>query len=140
VSPKAVDDATSERLRHVRRRDTAAELAVRRLVHARGLRYRVDVAPIAGIRRRADLVFTRAHVAVFIDGCFWHRCPIHGTEPKNNAEWWRAKLDANVARDRDTDRRLREAGWVVIRAWEHEAPTVVADRIEVWILKMRAKM
>lgn len=120
----------SDRMRRTRQRDTRAELLVRSAVHRRGLRYRVDRAPIPGVRRRADLVFARARVAVFVDGCFWHCCPMHGTLPRRNAEWWQAKLDANVARDRDTDRLLREAGWTVLRAWEHEAPHHVADRIE----------
>lgn len=114
-------------------RDTAPELALRRLLHARGLRYRVDVPPLPGLRRRADVVFTRARLAVFVDGCFWHRCPEHGTSPKNNAEWWRDKLDRNVQRDRDTDRTLTDAGWQVLRFWEHEPPGLVADRVqEAW--------
>lgn len=112
------------------RRDTAAELAIRREVWRRGLRYRVDVGPVPGLRRRADLVFTKARVAVYVDGCFWHRCPVHATSPKANSEWWREKLDANVRRDRDTDRRLADAGWTVIRIWEHEDAAVAADRIE----------
>lgn len=113
------------------RRDTEAELAIRREVWRRGLRYRVDVAPIPGPRRRADLVFTKARVAVYVDGCFWHRCPIHATSPKANCEWWREKLEANVRRDRDTDRRLAEAEWSVIRIWEHEDAVAAAHRIEV---------
>ena len=111
-------------------KDTAAELAVRRLLHAAGLRYRVEY-PVPGMaRRRIDIAFTSVKVAVLIDGCFWHGCPQHATQPKANAEWWRAKLEANVARDRDTDRRLAEAGWTVVRAWEHEDPAEVADRVE----------
>lgn len=112
-----------------RRRDTAPELALRRELWSRGLRYRVD-HKVVGTRRRVDVVFTRARVAVFIDGCFWHRCPIHSTLPKANAAWWLAKLDANVERDRRTDRDLEMAGWVVVRVWEHEDPVVAADRIE----------
>lgn len=112
------------------RRDTKPELALRREVWRRGLRYRVDHPPLRGMRRRADLVFTRARVAVFVDGCFWHRCPDHSTIPKSNQAWWIDKLDANVARDRDTDELLRANGWVVIRVWEHEAPVPAADRIE----------
>ena len=111
------------------RRDTKPELAVRRAVWRLGLRYRVDVAPIPG-RRRADLVFTRAKVAVYVDGCFWHRCPQHATDPKNNAEWWAAKLAANVARDRNTDAALAAAGWTVVRIWEHENPVEAADRVQ----------
>lgn len=112
-----------------RRRDTAPELAVRRVVHARGLRYRVDHRPLADLNRRADLVFPRARVAVFIDGCYWHGCPEHGTIAKTNAEYWSTKIVTNRRRDLDTDRRLGEAGWTVLRAWEHEDPAGVAERI-----------
>jgi DNA mismatch endonuclease (patch repair protein) len=94
------------------------------------LRYRVDAAPIGGTRRRADLVFTRAKVAVYVDGCFWHRCPLHATTPKANRVWWIDKLVANVARDRDTDRLLREAGWIALRIWEHEDPEASAASVE----------
>jgi DNA mismatch endonuclease (patch repair protein) len=112
-----------------RRRDTAAERDLRRCLFGLGLRYRVDRAVLPGVRRRADVVFTSARVAVFVDGCFWHRCPNHGTNPKANAEWWAAKLDANWTRDRDTDARLTKAGWDVVRVWEHEAPADAAARI-----------
>lgn len=112
------------------RRDTTAELALRRELWRRGLRYRVEAAPLPGLRRRADIVFSRAQVAVYVDGCFWHSCPEHATVPKANRHWWIAKLEANVARDRDTDARLRAAGWEVIRVWEHEAVTEATDRIE----------
>lgn len=122
--------AVSKRMSVARRRDTSAELLVRREAHRRGLRYRVD-APLPGMpRRRADMLFTRAQVAVFIDGCFWHACPIHQTWPKANSSWWASKLTKNVERDRDTDRRLEELGWVVLRFWEHEEATVVAHWIE----------
>lgn len=113
-----------------RRRDTLPELAVRRLVHAAGLRYRVDFAPMAGNRRlKADLVFTRARVAVFVDGCFWHGCPRHHTAARRNAEFWAAKVAANRARDDRVNSLLREAGWTVLRFWEHENPTDAAARI-----------
>jgi DNA mismatch endonuclease (patch repair protein) len=120
-----------------RTRDTAPELAVRRLLHAAGLRYRVDRPPLPGLRRRADLVFGPARVVVYVDGCFWHGCPEHGTRPAANAEWWRNKIDANRARDRDTDRRLVEAGWAVLRAWEHEKPDDVAERIGALVATRR---
>ena len=112
------------------RRDTKPEMALRRELWRRGLRYRVDIAPLPGMRRRADVVFTRRKVAVYVDGCYWHSCPIHATMPKANREWWIAKLEANVARDRDTDARLRAADWTVVRVWEHEDPSDVAARLE----------
>lgn len=83
-----------------------------------------------GIRRRADLVFPRRKVAVYVDGCFWHSCPKHATFPKNNAQWWADKLAGNVTRDRDTDARLIESGWTVVRIWEHENPIEAADRVQ----------
>lgn len=112
-----------------RGRDTSPELAVRRLVHAAGLRYKVDARPIPDLNRRADLVFTRARVAVFIDGCFWHGCPVHGTTARANAEYWAAKLARNLERDEETNRALGEAGWLVLRAWEHELAEASAERI-----------
>jgi DNA mismatch endonuclease (patch repair protein) len=118
----AVDAAKRRAMSRQRRRDTGPELAVRQRLHALGYRYRVDHRPLPDLRARGDLVFTRARVVVFVDGCFWHRCPQHATSPQHNGEWWRAKLDANVARDRATDRRLGDAGWRVVRIWEHEDP------------------
>lgn len=102
------------------RRDTAPEMALRRALHAAGHRFRVVYPVPANRRRTIDIAFTRAKVAVFVDGCFWHGCPEHGTQPRANSDWWTTKLAANKARDEDTDRLLREAGWHVIRIWEHE--------------------
>lgn len=126
----ATDPATSARLSAQRRRDTAPEMALRRELHRRGYRYFVDRAPLRGERRRADLVFPRRKIAVYVDGCFWHSCPQHATRPKNNADWWADKLAGNVRRDRDTDERLAAAGWTVIRVWEHEDAVVAAQRVE----------
>jgi DNA mismatch endonuclease (patch repair protein) len=112
------------------RRDTKPELALRRELWRRGLRYRVDVAPIEGLRRRADMLFKGAGLVIYVDGCYWHSCPQHATVPKGNRDWWVEKLQANVSRDRDTDRRLGDAGWQVIRVWEHEPVIDAADRIE----------
>lgn len=126
-SPAPLNPTVSRTMSRVRRRDTKPELLVRRELHGRGLRYRVDYR---GVRGHPDLAFTRARIAVFIDGCFWHRCPIHGTLPKNNADWWLAKLNRNVERDRETDAALREAGWTVLRYWEHDDPLEIADEIE----------
>lgn len=99
-------------------------------MHRRGLRFRIDLPVVPGTRRRVDVVFLRPRVAVFIDGCFWHRCPEHSTNPKANADFWAAKLAANVRRDRDTDLRLRDAGWLVVRVWEHDEPGAAAEQIE----------
>lgn len=113
-----------------RTRDTEPEMAVRRLVHSMGLRYRVDAAPLPGLRRRADLVFGPSRVAVFIDGCFWHGCTEHGNpRPRSNEWYWPEKIRRNRSRDEDTDARLRAAGWVVVRVWAHEPPSNVAERV-----------
>lgn len=111
-------------------RDTKPELALRSAVHALGLRYRVAAKPLTGVRRTADLVFPRAKVAVFLDGCFWHGCPEHHTVASANAKFWAEKVEGNRTRDRDTDRRLAEAGWDVVRVWEHEDPQVAARHVE----------
>ena len=114
-----------------RSRDTGPELAVRSILHARGLRYRVALAPLKELRRRADIVFTSRRIAVFIDGCFWHGCPEHGRRSFNhNADYWPGKIAGNVARDAETTARLTEAGWTVLRFWEHESADSVATSIE----------
>jgi DNA mismatch endonuclease (patch repair protein) len=117
-------------MRGNRRRDTNPELAVRRMTHALGLRYRVDARPLSDLNRRADLVFPRRKVAVFVDGCYWHGCPEHGTWPRTNAGYWTLKIKRNIDRDADTNARLNAAGWDVIRIWEHEDPRVGAARIK----------
>ncbi|WP_211372275.1 very short patch repair endonuclease [Mycolicibacterium grossiae] len=117
------------RMQSNKSRDTKPELALRSAVHKLGLRYRVDTRPLTTMRRRADLVFTRAKVAVFLDGCFWHGCPVHHTKAAANATFWADKVTTNRARDRDTDARLAEAGWVSVRIWEHEDPAEAAARV-----------
>jgi DNA mismatch endonuclease (patch repair protein) len=112
-----------------RSRDTAPELKVRRAVHAMGLRYRVAYRPEPSLRRTADLVFTRARVAVFIDGCYWHGCPEHYIEPASNVEYWRPKIARNRERDAETTAALTSAGWRVLRYWSHEDPARVAQQI-----------
>ncbi len=114
------------------------EVAVRKLLHSSGLRYRVGL-PVPGMRRRTiDIAFTRAKVAIFLDGCFWHGCPEHATRPKANAAWWQEKLARNVARDLETTAHLEGAGWVVLRFWEHEPPETAAQRIRAEVVQVRS--
>jgi DNA mismatch endonuclease (patch repair protein) len=126
-------------MRRVRQKNTSAESALRSELHALGLRYRLQVAVLTKPRRVADVAFVRARVAVFVDGCFWHGCPEHGSWPKQNAEFWRAKIMANLERDRDTDARLRVDGWKVVRVWEHETPRLAASRIARVVGRRNAK-
>jgi DNA mismatch endonuclease (patch repair protein) len=112
------------------RTGTRPEAIVRSELHRRGLRFRKD-HPLRLAKRivRPDIVFTRAKLAVFIDGCFWHVCPIHGNQPRANTDYWRGKLAINIARDRTVDEELTTSGWGVLRAWEHEHPADVAARV-----------
>lgn len=112
-----------------RSKDTTPEVEVRRRLHAQGVRFRIDVKVENDLRTRADLAWRRVKLAVFLDGCFWHGCPEHGTRPVANSDWWATKLDKNAERDRRTDAILIERGWVVRRYWEHEAPEEVCDDI-----------
>jgi DNA mismatch endonuclease (patch repair protein) len=121
-----------------RSRDTSAELELRRTLHRRGLRYWVDRRVLREVRRRADLVFPAARLVVMVDGCFWHGCPEHATWPAHNAEFWRAKIETNRRRDRDTDRRFEANGWRVVRVWEHEDSHDAADRIQDLLQMLRA--
>ncbi|MGW1812750.1 very short patch repair endonuclease [Streptomyces sp. NPDC002125] len=122
--------ARSRNMAAIKRRDTKPERAIRSLLHAAGKRYRVDVRlQLENACPRPDIVFTRARVAVFVDGCFWHCCPDHGRQPSVNDGYWGPKLQRNVVRDRAADEALRAAGWTVVRVWEHEAPGKAAERI-----------
>jgi DNA mismatch endonuclease (patch repair protein) len=112
------DPATARRMSRQRQRDTACEIIVRRELWRRGYRYRKNYR-LPGMRREIDIALTKSQVAILIDGCFWHSCPEHGTVPRRNHDWWQQKLAGNVARDRDTDARLRALGWTVVRLWEH---------------------
>jgi DNA mismatch endonuclease (patch repair protein) len=124
------DPETRVRMQRMPRRDTKPEMALRRVLHRRGLRYRVSVRPLRGLRCQADVVFTRARVAVFVDSCLFHSCPKHLRLPKTNTDWWRQKLAWTQERDARNNAALAEAGWTVIRVWEHEDPAEAADRIE----------
>jgi DNA mismatch endonuclease (patch repair protein) len=112
-----------------RGRDTGPERRLRSALHRRGLRFRLHQRVAPGLRITPDIVFPRARVVVFVDGCFWHRCPQHGLLPKANREWWADKLAANVARDRRADVELGALGWTVIRVWEHEDSEAAAERV-----------
>ncbi|MBM7388015.1 DNA mismatch endonuclease (patch repair protein) [Clavibacter michiganensis] len=125
-------------MRSNRRRDTRPELSVRKILHARGLRYRVDHRVVQESRSRADIAFTRQRIAVFIDGCFWHSCREHLHVPKANADYWIPKLARNVERDAEVTALLRRLGWTVLRFWEHEPAGEVADRIIASVERARS--
>jgi DNA mismatch endonuclease (patch repair protein) len=110
-------------------RDNPRERSLRSELHRRGLRFQVHRQLLRGTRRTADIVFPAIRLAIFLDGCFWHGCPHHVSWPKANAAWWREKIETNRRRDRDTDQRLANEGWIVIRVWEHEPITAAADRV-----------
>ncbi|AXA95223.1 very short patch repair endonuclease [Microbacterium sp. PM5] len=125
----ASSERVSKSMRSNRGRDTSPELALRRMLHAAGYRYRVDHSPGPDRRRRADIVFTRLRIVVFVDGCFWHSCPIHGTVPKTNVDYWVPKLKRNRLRDMETTQALETSGWTVVRIWEHESVADAAARV-----------
>jgi DNA mismatch endonuclease, patch repair protein len=126
--PKASSDEVSRRMKATRQRDTPGELSLRAALTALGLRYRVDYR-LPGTRRRADVAFPGRKIAVFVDGCFWHGCPEHGTWPRKNADWWREKIEGNRRRDAECDTVLRDAGWRVFRFWSHEEMTSAATSV-----------
>ncbi|MCR6030345.1 DNA mismatch endonuclease Vsr [Nocardioides sp. zg-579] len=122
--------ALSAKMSTLARQDTAPEMALRRELHRRGLRFRVQMKVPGNNRRTIDIAFTRARLAVYVDGCFWHGCPQHHHQPRSNPEWWRWKIERNQARDRDTNRELMQAGWQVLRVWEHAPVPDAADLVE----------
>jgi DNA mismatch endonuclease (patch repair protein) len=117
-------------MRGNRRADTRPEQVVRSALHRRGLRFRKDYAIRVSDRRiRADIVFVRSRIAVFVDGCFWHGCPEHGNAPRVNTHYWGPKLARNIERDGEVTAALRDSGWTVLRFWEHERPEDVATTV-----------
>lgn len=120
---------TSRRMAKVRQSGTKAEMELRREIYRHGLRYRVNVEVLRRPRRVADIVFRNRKIAILVDGCFWHGCPEHATWPKRNQDFWREKIEANRRRDADTNARLRNDGWTVLRVWEHESPVAAARRV-----------
>src|SRR5258708_2936303 len=127
--PEPSSRAARTRMQNTPQRDTPCELVIRKELHRRGMRFQVNKNPLSSLRRTADILFIRKRVAVFVDGCFWHKCPKHGTVPKANRAWWVSKFEANRARDRETSRTLRNAGWCVVRVWEHESPPQAVEKI-----------
>jgi DNA mismatch endonuclease, patch repair protein len=134
AKPPALNAMVSGQMSRMPRAKTKPEMLIRRELHRRGLRFRVNHSGLPG---RPDLAFTRARLAVFVDGCFWHMCPQHVVMPKNNAGWWREKLLRNVERDRDADAALTGMGWQVVHVWEHEDPVTVADKVEQYWRELR---
>src|SRR5947209_4148267 len=120
-------------------RDTSPEIALRRLLHSRGLRFRKHCRPIADVRCLADVVFPRQRVAVFVDGCFWHGCPDHFKMPRTNRAYWEAKISRNQKRDLRNRAILNEAGWLVLAFWEHEPPQTVALKVHQCIVTRQPK-
>lgn len=128
--PGSSSETVSRRMSVAARRGTAPEMALRRELHARGRRYRVCY-PVPGASRLSiDIAFIRARLAVFVDGCYWHGCPAHGTRPQSNSSWWVQKFAANKARDEDTNSLLEEEGWRVLRLWEHPDVSEGVDLLE----------
>lgn len=130
---------TRKRMVTQKRTGTKPELALRRALHARGLRYRVDAKPLTDLRRTADLVFPRSKVAVFLDGCFWHGCELHSRQTKSNTLWWKDKIDANKKRDAQTTETLVQHGWAVVRIWEHEDTSDAADKVANLVISRRGR-
>ena len=130
----------SHRMAKVRQKGTGAELALRQEVHRFGLRYRIDYEVLSKPRRKADMAFPSRKIAIFVDGCFWHGCPEHATWPKQNADFWREKIEANRRRDLDTSDRLRSLGWTVLRFWSHESPNQAARTIVRAVAKADKKL
>lgn len=129
--PEPTTEAATRVGKGNRRTGTKPEQLLRAELHRRGRRFRKDLLIRAGgLRTHADIAFTRQRLAVFVDGCFWHGCPEHGSSPKSNTSYWGPKLRANVERDRRVDEALRAHGWAVLRTWEHEATDSAADLVE----------
>lgn len=134
----ASSPATRRSMQANRSRDTKPELALRRQLHALGLRYRVCARPIPEVRRTADIVFRPAQVAVEVRGCFWHGCPDHYRAPAANSAYWSEKIQRNKHRDAEIEQRLRDASWVLVTVWEHEDPTEASRRIAAIVRQRRA--
>ena len=133
--PEPISEAVRARFKSQKTKNTAPELAVRRMLHAAGLRYRLDMRADPSVRSKPDIVFTRPRVAVYIDGCFWHGCAAHFIPPKNNAAWWAKKIAENRARDKRHRKALRDCGWTVLTYWEHDEPRWVFEQIAMTVAR-----
>lgn len=134
----APSQRVSRRFSRLPRSSTAPESALRRALHGRGRRFRVQYPVPGAARRSVDIAFTRVHLAVFVDGCFWHGCPHHRKPPARNPEWWEWKVNTNRARDGDTDDRLLSLGWAVVRVWEHTPTGLAADSVDLALVLLRS--
>lgn len=123
------DDHVASRMRTQATAGTSPEMKLRKTLFARGMRYRIGLKVPGANRRTIDIAFPRHRLAIFVDGCFWHRCPKHSTTVKNNAKWWAKKLAENVARDGSTNALLESQGWTVLRFWEHEDPEEAVEKV-----------
>ena len=137
VSPKPLTGAIARRMRAVKQKNTAPELELRTALHRLGLRYRVNASTLPHSRFRADIVFRRGKVAIFVNGCFWHGCATHRTIPRNNFSWWAQKLENTRIRDRRIDSDLKLAGWFPIRVWEHDDFYRAAHAIRAVVIHRR---
>ena len=126
-APSASSERVARTMRAVPSRDTKPEVVLRSALHRLGYRFRKDVGPVPGMRCKADIVFTKSRVCVFVDGCFWHGCPEHYRTPKKNSEWWDEKIHDNAARDTRKTRQLSDKGWSVLRIWEHDISRSLDD-------------
>jgi DNA mismatch endonuclease (patch repair protein) len=139
VSSYVTSPGRSRNMAAIRRADTKPEVAIRSALHRAGHRFRKDMRLDLGhVKPRPDIVFTRAKVAVFVDGCFWHACPDHSKPPARNAEYWGPKLAGNVERDRRQDEALEADGWTVVRIWEHEPTTNAIAAVKTALVAARS--
>lgn len=137
--PEPSSEHIRRRMQAQRRRDTNPEVALRRELHRRGMRFFVDRRVLREVRRRHDIVFPRLRLVIEVRGCWWHACPEHATQARANSDWWRSKFEQNVARDRDTEERLDANGWHLVVVWEHEETVAAADRVESVVEDLRLR-
>lgn len=137
--PKPSSSAAKSRMEAAKPKNTLPEIKLQTALAELGINFETDVKPIEDLHRRADVLIREGKIAIFVDGCFWHGCPIHGTQAKANAEFWADKIKRNQERDLDTNEHLEAAGWTVIRIWEHEDPNDAAKQIADIIKEKKSK-